>query len=139
MRLIASGKPAHTLKPRTPGNSRFSLRLDVYHTCAWWPARSSPIALPSDSRRGVMATKQQALDAGERQSLADLSQSLQIGLSQLSAMLVVTYGSESFRELADDVQDRFLWGLHDKSEALEQMAEALTSALVRFRGEVSHG
>lgn len=27
MRLIASGKPAHTLKPRTPGNSRFSLRL----------------------------------------------------------------------------------------------------------------
>lgn len=30
MRLIASGKPAHTLKPRTPGNSRFSLRLDLY-------------------------------------------------------------------------------------------------------------
>lgn len=30
MRLTASGKPAHIFKPRTPGNSRFSLRLDVY-------------------------------------------------------------------------------------------------------------
>lgn len=30
MRLIASGKPAHTLKTRTPGNPRFSLRLDLY-------------------------------------------------------------------------------------------------------------
>lgn len=78
------------------------------------------------------------LGAGERQSLADLSQSLQIGLSQLSAMLVVTYGSENFRELSDGVQDRFLWGLHDKAEALEKMAQALASALVQFRGEVGH-
>lgn len=83
--------------------------------------------------------KQQAPGAGERQSLADLSQSLQIGLSQLSAMLAVTYGSENFRELADDVQDSFLWGLHDKAESLEQTAQALASALVRFRGEVCHG
>lgn len=30
MRLIASGTPAHTLKSRTPGNSRFFLRLDLY-------------------------------------------------------------------------------------------------------------
>lgn len=30
MRLIASGKLAHNLKPRTSGNSRFSLRLDLY-------------------------------------------------------------------------------------------------------------
>lgn len=83
-------------------------------------------------------TEQNTLGADKRQSLADLSQSLQIGLSQLSAMLVVTYGSDNFRELADDVQDRFLWGLHDKAEALEQMAQALASALVQFRGEVSH-
>lgn len=32
MRFIASGKPARTLKPRIPGNSRFSLRLDAYRT-----------------------------------------------------------------------------------------------------------
>lgn len=30
MRLIASGKPAHTLKPKIQGNSRFSLRIDLY-------------------------------------------------------------------------------------------------------------
>lgn len=30
MRHTASGKPAHTLKSRTPGNSRLFLRLDLY-------------------------------------------------------------------------------------------------------------
>lgn len=32
MRTAASGKPAHTFKTRTPGNSRFPLRLDAYRT-----------------------------------------------------------------------------------------------------------
>lgn len=76
---------------------------------------------------------------GERQTVSDLSQSLQIGISQLSAMLAVTYGSDNFRELSDHVQDHFLWGLHDKAESLLRMSESLCSSLVGSDVEVRHG
>jgi hypothetical protein len=71
----------------------------------------------------------------------DLSQSLQIGISQLNAMLFATYGDsgDRFRELNDEIQDFFMWGLQEKAASLARMAEDLSSALLGTREEVPHG
>lgn len=49
---------------------------------------------------------------------------------KLRAMLAVTYGShgDSFRNMADDLQDSFMWACYDQiviiNEAIEVMSEA---------------
>lgn len=75
----------------------------------------------------------------ETLSLVDLSQRLANELCQLSASLFMTYGEQGdvFRISDDEIQDSFLWGVHEKSVHLKEMAELLASRLF-CSGEVHH-
>lgn len=71
------------------------------------------------------------LGAGERQSLIEQAEHLHTRLIQLHASLVMTYGEpgESFRLLANDIQDNYMWGLTDRCDALADLAAELSSAI----------
>lgn len=79
-------------------------------------------------------------DATQQIDVVELAQTLQIGLSQLNAMLFATYGEsgECLRGLRDDIQDYFMWGLQQKAAELAEMAETLLLKAMESPSEVGH-
>lgn len=70
-------------------------------------------------------------------SAMDLIDQVGTRLSQLTAMLMMTYGEggEAFRSLNDDHQDNYLWGCFDLATESKQLFDRISAKHV----EVRHG
>lgn len=53
-------------------------------------------------------------------------------LEQLSAMLTITYGNESFDEWCGDVKDNYLWACSTMLEQAKEMAERINLSTIRI-------
>jgi len=68
-------------------------------------------------------------------SIIDQAQNLANRIAQLDAMVAVTYGEqgEAFRNMNDDIQDKFMWGINTITDQLSNEAEKLINDIFAFR------
>lgn len=80
---------------------------------------------------------QQAL--GALRSVCEQAEELTQRLTQLDAMVAVTYGEqgEAFRNMNDNLQDNFLWGVSTITEQLQKASEKLARDIHAVRKQVA--